>query len=202
MLSKNRYVSVKIRDSELKEKISIRDKEDFLHYFIYYQAQDVMTPDPITVNLGDTLEKVEQIFEEHALNGVPVVDEKNRLLGVITKLDLLKVSRPANNNRIPLYPAIMGESVSKVMTEKPAVVRPETSLSTVIEVMIEKKYKSLPVVENHRVIGIIARENILVALHKASKGMIPARLIAPEKRGLLEPDRIQDNHSENPHQVK
>ena len=168
-----------------------------MQYFIHYQAQDVMTPDPITVDAGDTLEKVEQIFEEHDFNGVPVVDEKNRLLGVITKLDLLKVSRPVNDNRIPLYPAIMSESVSKVMTEKPALVRPETPLTTVLEVMIEKKYKSLPVVENHRVVGIIARENILVALHKASKGMIPARLIAPEKRGLLEPDRVGDDHSEN-----
>ena len=168
-----------------------------MQYFIHYQAQDVMTPDPITVNSGDTLEKVEQIFEEHDFNGVPVVDEKNWLLGVITTLDLLKVSRPVNNKRIRLYPAIMNESVSTVMTEKPAVVRPETPLTTVLKVMIEKKYKSLPVVENHRVIGIIARENILVALHKASKGMIPARLISPEKRGLLEPDRLRADHREN-----
>jgi CBS domain-containing protein len=168
-----------------------------MQYFIYYQAQDVMTSDPITVNPGDTLEKVEQIFEEHDFNGVPVVDERNRLFGFITKLDLLKMSRLANNNWIPLYPAVMRERVSKVMTEKPAVVRPETPLTIVLEVMIEKKYKSLPVVENHRVIGIIARENILDALHKASKGMIPVRLIAPEKRGLLEPDRAPTDHSKN-----
>jgi CBS domain-containing protein len=168
-----------------------------MHYFIYYQAQDVMTPDPITVNPDDALDKVKQIFEEHDFNGLPVVDKKKRLLGFITKLDLLKVSRPQNKNRILLYPAIMSKSVSEVITEDPAVVRPETPLTTVLEVIIEKKYKSLPVVENYRVIGIIAREDILEAIRKAAIGMIPARLISSGKRGLIKPDSIHDDYRKN-----
>ena len=132
-----------------------------MRYFIYYQAQDVMTPDPITVNPGDTLAKVEQIFEEHDFNGVPVVDEKKRLLGFITKLDLLKVSCPVNYNRPLLYPAVMRESVSNVMTKAPTAVWSDTPLTTVLGVIVEKEYKSLPVVENHIVVGIIAREDIL-----------------------------------------
>ena len=110
-----------------------------MHYFIYYQAQDVMTPDPITVNPSDTLAEVEQIFEEHNFNGVPVVDKKKRLLGFITKLDLLKVSLQKNNNRIPYYPAVMRKSVLKVMNKEPIIVYPNTPLTTVLKIIIENK---------------------------------------------------------------
>jgi CBS domain-containing protein len=164
---------------------------------MYYQVQDVMTHDPITVNPGDTLGEVEQIFEEHDFNGVPVVDEKKRLLGFITKLDILRVSCPVNYNRPLLYPAVMRESVLNVMTKAPTAVWLDTPLTTVLGVIVEKEYKSLPVVENHIVVGIIAREDILVALHKASMGVIPARLISPGKKGLLEPNGLPGGHSEN-----
>jgi CBS domain-containing protein len=160
---------------------------------MYYQVRDVMTPDPITVNPGDTLAEVEQIFEEHDFNGIPVVDRKKRLLGFITKHDLLKVSCPVNYKRPILYPAMMRESVLNVMTKSPTAVWPDTTLTTVLGVIVEKEYKSLPVVENHTVVGIIARQDILVALQKASMGVIPVRLISPGKKGLLEPDGLPNN---------
>ena len=168
-----------------------------MRYFIYYQVQDVMTSDPVTVNPSDTLAEVRQIFEEHDFNGVPVVDDKKRLLGFITKLDLLKVSCPINYNRPLLYPAMIRESVLNVMTKAPNAVWPDTPLTTVLGVIVEKKYKSLPVVENHIVVGIIAREDILVALHKASMGVIPARLISPEKKGLLNPKGLRNNKAQS-----
>jgi CBS domain-containing protein len=157
-------------------------------YFLYYQAKDVMTPDPITVGPDATLAEVETIFEAHYFNGLPVVDSSTRLLGVITKLDLLKANGFMEENRVPpYYPAVMRQSVSEVMTKEPDFVDPETPLREVLKRMIETRNKSLPVVESGGVIGVVAREDVLIALRKSALGVVPARLISPDLEGLLEP---------------
>ena len=58
-----------------------------MYEFIYYQVRDVMTSDPIAVDQHLTLGEVEPLFEAHDSDCLPVVDETDRLLGLITELD-------------------------------------------------------------------------------------------------------------------
>ena len=146
-----------------------------MYVFIYYQVRDVMTSDPIAVDKHVTLSDVEAIFEEHDFNGLPVVDESHRLIGMITKLDLLKAFAFTEKSKIPHYDAIMDQKISKVMTKDPRVVYPETPLTRVVQYMIETGYKSFPVIDDDRVVGIVAREDIIKALRQAAQGEGPAR---------------------------
>ena len=146
-----------------------------MYDFLYYQARDVMTSDPVTVDMHVTVSDVEAIFEQHDFNGLPVVDDIFRLIGMMTKLDLLKVFAFTENSKIPPYDAIMGLKVSEVMTKDPRVVHPKTPLTRVLQDLIETGHKSLPVVEDGRVTGIVAREDIMKALRQASLGQRPAR---------------------------
>ena len=157
---------------------------------MYYQVRDVMISDPITVDKHVTLSDVEAIFEEHDFNGLPVVDENRRLIGMITKLDLLKTFAFTEKSKIPLYNAIMDQKISKVMTKAPCVVYPETPLTRVLQDMIDTGHKSFTVVENAVVVGIVAREDIIRALRDAGQAEIPARLIKPDMEGLLKPVNV------------
>ena len=146
-----------------------------MYVFIYYQVRDVMTSDPIAVDRHVTLSDVEAIFEEHDFNGLPVVDQSHRLIGLITKLDLLKAFAFTEKSKIPHYDAMMDQEISQVMTKDPRVFYPGTSLTRVLQYMIETGHKSFPVVEDDRVTGIVAGEDIIRALRQAAQGQGTAR---------------------------
>jgi len=146
-----------------------------MYEFIYYQVKDVMTPKPFMVNRDVTLSEAEDIFEKHDFNGLPVVNESHRLIGMITKLDLLKAFAFTEKSKIPHYNAIMDRKISKVMTKNPRVVYPETPLTRVLQDMIDTGHKSFTVVENDVVVGVVAREDIIRALRQAAQGERPDR---------------------------
>ncbi len=146
-----------------------------MYEFIYFRVKDVMTLDPVTIEPDSALSDVEVIFEQHDFNGLPVIEKSRKLIGMVTKLDLLKAFTFTEKSKIPLYDAIMAQKVSNVMTKEPRVVYPETPLTRVLQHMIETGHKSYPVVDNDHVIGIVAREDIMRALRQAAQGERPAR---------------------------
>jgi CBS domain-containing protein len=157
-----------------------------MYEIIYYQVRDVMTPNPITVRQDIILEDLETIFEEHDFNGVPVVDEGHRLIGMVTKLDLIRAFVVTERVKTPYLDAIMRKAVSQVMVQKIHVFNPETPITNVLQSMIETKHKSFPVVEGERVVGIVAREDVLRALQQSALGLLPERLRSSDMQGQIE----------------
>ncbi len=161
-----------------------------MYEFVYYKVRDVMTSDPITVGQHVTLAEAEKIFEEHDFNGLPVVDEGNRLIGMVTKLDLMKAFAFIKRIKVPHYDTIMSQPISQMMETKPQVFTPETPLTRVLHEMIETGHKSFPVVDDDRVVGIVAREDVLKALRKASTGQLPDRPLLSESQGISESTKL------------
>jgi len=161
-----------------------------MYEFIHYQVKDVMTSEPLTVGEHTPLEVVDAIFEEHDFNGIPIVDANDRLMGMITKLDLLRAFAFTKRIVTSHYDTIMVQAASQFMTRKMHIFDPESPLPKVLYKMIETGHKSFPVVENERVVGIIAREDILRALRKAATGRLPTRLFSPGRDGFLEASNI------------
>jgi len=60
------------------------------------QAKDIMTSDVITVKLNSTVEEVAKIFIEKKISGVPVVDEEQRIVGIISEGDLVFQQKKVN----------------------------------------------------------------------------------------------------------
>jgi CBS domain-containing protein len=140
-----------------------------MYDFIYYQVKDVMTSKPMTVNENAKLSDVETVFEEHDFNGLPVVDGGHQLLGMMTKLDLLKAFAFTEKTKVPHYNAVMAQKISNFMTKEPHVVYPDTALTRVLQHMIETGHKSFPVVDDDHVVGIVAREDIIRALRQVTR---------------------------------
>ena len=78
-----------------------------MYEFIYYRVKDVMTPDPVAIEADAALSDVEVIFEKHDFNGLPAVEKSRKLIGMVTKLDLLKAFTFTEKSKIPPYDAIM-----------------------------------------------------------------------------------------------
>ena len=157
-----------------------------MYEFLYYRVKDVMTSDPTVVRQDVTLSEVEVIFEENDFNGLPVVGRSNELIGMITKLDLLKAFDFTRKSKVPHYETITAQRVLEVMTENLHAVYPESPLTRVLQQMIETGHKSFPVVEDDHVVGIVAREDVMRALARAAEGQLPSRLVSSSMEGLSE----------------
>lgn len=147
-----------------------------MYEFLQYQVRDAMTVDPIAISPRAKLREAEMLFETHDFNGVPVVDEQRHLLGVLTKFDLLKAFTLDSHAIAPHYDDIMEQWVETVMTPDSVSVDPQLPLSRLLQKLVEMRTKSLPVVENGRLVGIIARQDVLRALRRATvQHQLPAR---------------------------
>ncbi len=147
-----------------------------MYEFLQYRVEDVMSGDVATTTPHATLGEVEKIFDEHDFNGLPVLGAEGQLVGVVTKLDLLKAFRFNEDHMFPPYTRIMQQDVEGVMTRDPQTVTPRAPLTRVLEKLVASGNKSFPVLDGHHLVGIVSREDILGALRRASAEKRPEKL--------------------------
>lgn len=141
-----------------------------MYDFLQYRACDALTADPVTIGPQATLREAEELFRAHDFNALPVMDGET-LIGWLTKLDVLKAFRFTEESIFPQYETIMKHQVRSVMTAMPDLVRvtSRAPLTRVLEKMIKIQAKSLPVIDDDRLVGVIAREDVLKALRDATR---------------------------------
>jgi CBS domain-containing protein len=140
-----------------------------MYEFLEYQVADAMTYHPVTIGRATPLAEVEALFEQHDFNCFPV-SEAGGLLGIVTKLDLLKAFVFTTRTMVPNYEAIMQRPAETVMTHRPVTVTPDMPLTRVLELMSETRYRSFPVMVGALLIGMISREDVIRALSRAARG--------------------------------
>ena len=151
-----------------------------MYEFLKYEVRDAMTANPIAISPQTPLKEVEELFENHDFNGVPVVDEQRHLLGILTKFDLLKAFSLGIHAMVPHYDEIMEQTAEAIMTRDPVSVEPRLPLSRLLQKLVEMRTKSLPVVDNGLLVGIVAREDVLKALRRSTiKHEIPVHEDSP-----------------------
>jgi len=144
-------------------------------------AQDIMTREVITVTPDTDISQATRILLENHINGLPVVNADNLLVGIICQSDMI-----AQQKRIPLpslftlldgyitltsakqfekeVKKIAAARVEQAMTTKLVTVAPNTSLEDIASLMVEKKLHTLPVVDKGELVGIIGKEDMLRTL--------------------------------------
>lgn len=145
------------------------------------KAKDIMCQDVVTVLPDAGIAETVQTLLEKRINGLPVVDKKGRLVGIICQSDLIAQQKRMPipsvfamlDSFIPLKSSrdldkqmekIVAIRVAQAMTENPVTVSPESSLEEIATLMVEKKYHTLPVVEEGKLVGIIGKEDVLRTL--------------------------------------
>src|SRR5690349_2156613 len=101
-----------------------------MYEFLDYKVGDFMSRTGVVVGPQTTLGDAESFFEKHDYNLLPVV-ENLRLVGVLTKTDLLKAFRFGSTSVLPAYSEITGQRIEAFMTAAPETMAAETPLTRV-----------------------------------------------------------------------
>jgi len=92
------------------------------------------------------------------------------MIGLVTKFDFLKAFAFTPSQMVPPYDALMQRTVGEIMTEAVIHVEPAAPLTRVLQLMVQRKARSFPVLApNQQLVGIIAREDIMRALKEATQ---------------------------------
>lgn len=133
------------------------------------KASDIMTVGAATVRESDTLLRAVELFTDHRISALPVLDDEGKLTGILTEGDFLRLSgfhlatvlgKPLEARRRELE----GSLVREVMTHDCVTTEPDASLYDVVELMDQRELKRLPVVADGKVIGLLSRSDLLRAL--------------------------------------
>ncbi len=122
---------------------------------IVKRAENGMIYDPVTIRRGSTVKDALDMMAEYHIGGIPVVDDENRLVGIVTNRDL----------RFELHP---DRHIDEVMPSENLVTTTlKTDLSAAAQILQENKIEKLPVVdkENH-LVGLITYKDITKAKDK------------------------------------
>jgi CBS domain-containing protein len=140
-----------------------------LESFIEQVVADHMTRDVKTVARGLTLRELGDLFEKDDFNAYPV-EENGLVVGVVSKFDHLAcfVFTPAH--MMPRYDDLMKRTVTEVMTAEFIYVVTDTRLTRVLQLMVDHRIRSIPVIDGHqRLAGIISREDVMRALRRCTR---------------------------------
>jgi len=144
--------------------------EGSMYRFLECTAGQYMSRGVITVTRQVTLRDLEGLFEKHDFNSFPVVEE-GTMLGIVTKFDFLKAFAFTTGQMVPHYDELMNRQVAEMMTEAVVHVEPTTPLTRVLEMMVNLKARSFPVIGPRReLLGMISREDVMRALREATSG--------------------------------
>lgn len=124
-----------------------------------------MTRNPITIPPETPLKVASEIFEEHRIRHLPVLD-REKLVGIVTDRDI-RHALPSGATSLEIHQlrCLFGEvEVQEVMTKRVVTVTPDTPVEEAARLMVEKKIGGLPVLEGERLVGIITETDLLTAL--------------------------------------
>ncbi len=145
------------------------------------KVKDIMTTELITVLPETEVLQAAKLLLENRINGVPVVDKAGKLVGILCQSDLI-----AQQKRLPIpsfftfmdglfslssmkqiekqVQKIAAFTVAKAMTPNPVFVQLDTDIEVVANLMVDKGFHTIPVLQGEKLVGIVGKEDILRTL--------------------------------------
>lgn len=141
-----------------------------MYEFLDETVENNMTRMVKSVVPETTVRDLYRLFEADDFDAYPVVRD-DTLVGVVSKLDALKIFALSQDEILPHYQDGMALTVDAIMTSEVAAIEPEARLQRALQMMVRHRVKSLPVVDQYRqVVGMIAREDLMRALARCARG--------------------------------
>jgi len=144
-------------------------------------AADVMVRNVVSVKPDDTVGDVINLLLEHDISAVPVVDDDNKIVGILSEADLihrreidtekahrwwieavLPASKLANE-----FAKAHGQRVYEVMSPKVVTAEEDTPLGEIAALLERHRIKRVPIVRDGKLVGIVSRSNLIQALASA-----------------------------------
>ncbi len=144
-------------------------------------AADIMTADVITIHESARVKELAQLMADHRISGVPVVDDRELVVGIVTEGDMVEMDADIH---FPHYISFMDsviflESVKKfdervrhaaaasvkdIMTTNVKVVQKDAPLHELATIMSDQQINRLPVLDGDALVGIVTRADVVRAM--------------------------------------
>ena len=140
-------------------------------------AADVMTTKVITVTPESSVGDAAKLMLQYRISGLPVVDQKGVLVGMVTEGDFLRRGETGTQRRRPRwlefilgpgrlsseYVQAYGRKIADAMTSDPVCITEDVSLENVVDTLERHRVKRLPVMRDGKLVGIVSRANLVQA---------------------------------------
>ena len=146
------------------------------------KVADAMSHGVITIAPDRSMTEAASMMLKFEIGGLPVVDSRGKLVGIVTEGDFLRRAEFDDGDRErwlkyvtdigPLaeeYTRAHGRKVSEVMTRNVVTVTEDTSIAEVARLMMHHRINRVPVLSNGALIGMVSRSNLLHAFIVLSK---------------------------------
>lgn len=121
------------------------------------EVRNIMTKDPVVAQPDQSVDQVIDLMTANKLQQMPVV-ENNKLVGLITSYDLWRNGRKTQSS---------DSRVRDVMTTNVLVIRPKEKVGTAAELFIDKRFKTLPVVNlDNDLKGVVTAFDVIKHVYK------------------------------------
>jgi acetoin utilization protein AcuB len=154
-------------------------------------VRDRMSSPALTITPDTSLKDALNLMHEHRFRRLPVVDEKRRLVGIVSERDLLYVSPPpaALLSGLELNHLLAELQTKEIMTREVITATPATFIEDAARLMVENKIGGLPVVdEDNQVVGVITETDVFKAfidLYRAGHAGLYLALKVHDRKGLM-----------------
>jgi CBS-domain-containing membrane protein len=168
---------VDVTEEDLKKIYSIALKHARQRLQAKIMVGDVMTRKVVTARIDSGIHEVSALLSENRISGLPVVDEGNHVVGVVSEADLLSMAGMEKGHSFkdivkhilgePVPRRKQGNRVGEIMSSPALTTRVETDIREVAKVLESKGIKRLPVVdEENKLVGIVSRGDIVRAMSR------------------------------------
>jgi CBS domain-containing protein len=148
------------------------------------KVKDLMTTEVIVCQAETSVTEAARLMYLNGLTGLPVLDQNDKLVGIITDSDLIKIEEhlhlpltfgflgslvyldnPLNGDEIQKQlETLLATKVESLMVKKVITIGPEDSIEDAADLFLKKKSNPIPVLEKGKLVGIISRADIVKLL--------------------------------------
>jgi len=156
------------------------------------RVKEVMSKPVVTVGPDTPVKEAALLLSERDISGVPVVDS-GRVVGIFSEADVLRSIKTTKKDLRLIFPSVSSlgiafqedvtqreileayeeighKPVKEVMSKEVVIIGPETPLNEAVVKMVRSGISRLPVVDNHELVGIVTRGDVIRGLAKEGAG--------------------------------
>ena len=140
-----------------------------------------MTTEVITISPEADITEAVKILLDKGVNGLPVVDSTGQLVGILCQSDLVRMQKSLPipslftllDGFVPMSSSALLEAevrriaaskVSDAMSTKVVTIGPDMTIDEIAALMVDKKFHTLPVADNGKLLGIVGKKDVLKTL--------------------------------------
>jgi CBS domain-containing protein len=180
------------------------------------RANQIMTPQVITVGAETTIIEAIHLMLQHHIGGLPVLDATGALIGIVSQGDFIRRAEIGTQHKRGRWLSFLagpdrratdfarehGRKVADIMTPNPLTVTEDTPLDEVVQIMETHNIKRVPVMHGNRLVGMLTRKDFLPAVanlaHNAAGPSADDDHIRSEVMAALPIQRHRQRRNRNP----